>query len=353
MTMSHRGNRSPAKKNRVNNPVFDPAKKTVRRHSSIPSRYIGKTPDSPPKNSTNTSDVLLRPEWCNSKGPNRHTKHNTKHPNMADIGSVLEDIFDDGMFGDLKEIRRKKKVTGHVNPAKHTFTRGANNSKDSDEEENSKPDFPPASDSSAPEKDKKTYTSNRVFESRAEREERERRSRLEANRKALGLDGGGTYSERRDRQKKKDKKPEREENSSNKERKGYGKDGDYSAFVKEEMRKFKERAEAERQTARMDDLLLRDYNMSWEGFVRSETNNCIRERDIPWLPRLRLSGPGGKESWKLVGVSEHADFELKKAALRVHTMRWHPDKFSQKWGSRIRAEEKEEVMERVRECCQR
>ena len=119
------------------------------------------------------------------------------------------------------------------------------------------------------------------------------------------------------------------------------------------MKKFRARAEAELKMVRMDEMLLRNYSMSWEGFLRNGGDGNITEGDIPWLPRLSLKGPGGKESWRLVGVSEHADFESKKAALRVHTMRWHPDKFSQRWGRRIKEEDRGGVMEKVRECCQR
>ena len=343
---------SPTHKNRINhNLANNPMKKTARRHSSIPSRYVGRTLDSP-KAEKNNSSIPLRPEWCNSKGPNRHSKHhNSKHPSMADIGYVLGDLFEADMFGDFQEIRKKKKVTGHVNqplPAKKPRSTG---SVESDDEGSSHPDVPPASGSSATENEgREKAARSRVFESRAERMERERRSRLEANRKALGLDGGGGDKGKIWQKGKEKKKKKEKGDTANKKKEN---NHDYSAFVEEEMRKFKERAEAERHTARMDDLLLRDYNMSWEGFVRSKGNNCITEKDIPWLPRLGLGGPGGNESWKLVGVSEHADFESKKAALRVHTMRWHPDKFSQKWGNSIREEEKGEIMERVRECCQR
>ena len=100
---------------------------------------------------------------------------------------------------------------------------------------------------------------------------------------------------------------------------------------------------------------MKKYEDSWIDFASSlnAANSQIKFEDIPWLPTLLLKGPGNRESWKLVAVCEHSAFGDKKAALKTHTMRWHPDKFLQKYGNRVIPQDKEKVMEKVIRCSQR
>ncbi|CAM9500973.1 unnamed protein product, partial [Hapterophycus canaliculatus] len=89
--------------------------------------------------------------------------------------------------------------------------------------------------------------------------------------------------------------------------------------------------------------------------------------DIPWLPRLStlvtggMDGKGGvilgrgggsprsrgepgsghlSERFETLGVNEGDSSDVKKAAIRAASLRWHPDKFMSKYGPTIAPEDR-------------
>ncbi|CAM9582207.1 unnamed protein product, partial [Scytosiphon promiscuus] len=104
--------------------------------------------------------------------------------------------------------------------------------------------------------------------------------------------------------------------------------------------------------------------------------------DIPWLPRLSVllveKGVGGRdggtlgagnsgtnqsrggpcgghclERFETLGVNEGDSSDVKKAALRAASLRWHPDKFMSKYGPSIASEDRSRIAKDVQATMQR
>ncbi|CAM9681059.1 unnamed protein product, partial [Laminaria digitata] len=92
-----------------------------------------------------------------------------------------------------------------------------------------------------------------------------------------------------------------------------------------------------------DAARVRQYTERWFKFS-SDPPDEIRHQDVPWLPKLSTCARGlrgGKvlqqqhERFETLGVSEGDTSDVKKAALRAASLRWHPDKFMSKHGPKI------------------
>ena len=66
-----------------------------------------------------------------------------------------------------------------------------------------------------------------------------------------------------------------------------------------------------------------------------------------------LPGRQGGELFDIIGVEETASRERKKKALRQASLRWHPDKFLQAYGKRVKPCDRDRVMDSVKVMCQR
>lgn len=120
--------------------------------------------------------------------------------------------------------------------------------------------------------------------------------------------------------------------------------------LEEERRKMRERYERNQQKDKELRFLKRkmkyetDYKTLYERKVKTTLGYC----DIPW--------PGGDKSEEDIVIlmqgleSGASDF---KKYLRQQQIRWHPDKFLQRFGSHIAAAEKDMIMKRVTELSQK
>ena len=86
---------------------------------------------------------------------------------------------------------------------------------------------------------------------------------------------------------------------------------------------------------------------AWQRFVqmvdRQSEQNLISMSDVPW-PALEAGA---------LGLDRHLTSAAeRKQAFRAASLRWHPDKFMQSFGSRLRQEEHDAILQRVTEVSQ-
>ena len=115
----------------------------------------------------------------------------------------------------------------------------------------------------------------------------------------------------------------------------------------------KRNAEAEEEAAqrRRDAQAAREAELEeakacekgWDAFAQLGDDAVIRMRDVPW-PVLDAAS---------LGLDPRLyDKAQRKAAFRQASLRWHPDKFLQSFGSRLVEEEREAILQRVTEVAQ-
>ena len=85
------------------------------------------------------------------------------------------------------------------------------------------------------------------------------------------------------------------------------------------------------------------YEAKWQVFATSQ--GPIRYSGMPWLVEEKEDARG----IILYGTSGEAE---KRKRLRLELMRWHPDKFEARFGGRVVAEDRERVLQRVKETSQ-
>ena len=82
---------------------------------------------------------------------------------------------------------------------------------------------------------------------------------------------------------------------------------------------------------------------AWERFIGSGSESPISVTDVPW-PTLQAGALGLDPAT--------ASAAERKQAFRAKSLRWHPDKFVQVFGSRLDPEEREAILRRVTEVSQ-
>ena len=83
----------------------------------------------------------------------------------------------------------------------------------------------------------------------------------------------------------------------------------------------------------------------------TESGDLLGWDDIPWPLSKDSSGDLTKiEEFLFCNLDKETD-EYKKY-LREQQVQWHPDKFLQKCGTRLKEKDKDKVMERVKEIAQ-
>eukprot|EP00898_Chlorokybus_atmophyticus_P008887 jgi/Chlat1/89/Chrsp1S03201 len=100
----------------------------------------------------------------------------------------------------------------------------------------------------------------------------------------------------------------------------------------------KDEARRARLAAKASTAAATAYAASWETFA-SSCNYGVRVAEVPFPP----AAPDELERVVLRGVKE----DEKRAAVRREILRWHPDKFMQKFGSRLDRRDHEAVLARV------
>ena len=101
----------------------------------------------------------------------------------------------------------------------------------------------------------------------------------------------------------------------------------------------REREEASREAAAQQHDA-KESEAAWDGFNRLPDDAVIKMADVPW-PTLDAAA---------LGLDGSAS--ARKAAFRAASLRWHPDKFLQSFGSRLAADEREAILQRVTEVSQ-
>ena len=91
------------------------------------------------------------------------------------------------------------------------------------------------------------------------------------------------------------------------------------------------------------------HEAAWSSFVslsQLHPHPHLLFSDVPFLPP-GFSFPA------IFGLSSSSPRESKRARIRLAMLRWHPDKFEQAFGGRVREDEREAVREGVKRMSQR
>ena len=93
----------------------------------------------------------------------------------------------------------------------------------------------------------------------------------------------------------------------------------------------------------------------WRRLEASTSDSTLTYDDIPWPPSKRSGGGGGggeTSAWKVGDLASAAVTLIPTGASKKdskrHVTRWHPDKFSQRFGERLAEGDRARVMERVK-----
>jgi len=106
-------------------------------------------------------------------------------------------------------------------------------------------------------------------------------------------------------------------------------------------------ARAHNEAEEVLDELLRTHELAWERLERT-TPSCMVPSDIPW-PDL---GPSKPNALLTHCMQRAARSGTTKSALRKLQVRWHPDKWSQRYASRLHPTHADAVLSRVKEIAQ-
>lgn len=93
--------------------------------------------------------------------------------------------------------------------------------------------------------------------------------------------------------------------------------------------------------------LLTDYEERCQAIFTSNTTTNLKFSDIPWPSKGNT-----KKMIDLVVKWSELKTEEKKKFLREQQVRWHPDKFLQKCGKRLHVDDREQIIEQVKELSQ-
>lgn len=90
------------------------------------------------------------------------------------------------------------------------------------------------------------------------------------------------------------------------------------------------------------------YESMFQKLSDETFTESLRFQDVPW--------PAAESTEKSIEILFHdvskSNETLYKKYLREQQVRWHPDKFFQKFGNKIRESDKDEIMSRVNELSQ-
>jgi hypothetical protein len=93
------------------------------------------------------------------------------------------------------------------------------------------------------------------------------------------------------------------------------------------------------------------HALAWERFITkyaggSGGEEVIRFNDVPW-PAPAAGGDLAEDAMMLPAALR-TDADARRRAVREALRRWHPDKFGQRFGGRLAAEDREKILERVK-----
>jgi hypothetical protein len=92
------------------------------------------------------------------------------------------------------------------------------------------------------------------------------------------------------------------------------------------------------------------HAQAWERFIMAQVtagdDAAIRFDDVPW-PAVPPGGDLAEEAMMLPAALR-GDADARRRAVREALRRWHPDKFGQRFGSRLAAADRDRILERVK-----
>ena len=142
-----------------------------------------------------------------------------------------------------------------------------------------------------------------------------------------------------------DEPPSKQKRISDEEQKRFQKK------LEEAHREYVEHCAQRKKTRQLKQKLL--YKQKCERLFQNttESGDLLGWDDIPWPLSKDSSGDLTKiEEFLFCNLDKETD-EYKKY-LREQQVQWHPDKFLQKCGTRLKEQDKDKVMERVKEIAQ-
>ena len=86
------------------------------------------------------------------------------------------------------------------------------------------------------------------------------------------------------------------------------------------------------------------YEARWHSFAIAHQSEPIRMAHVPWLVDDLNEDPAQLASFVLYGAITP---EEKRKRSRGELMRWHPDKFVSKFGSRLYAQDRTSILDKV------
>ena len=103
------------------------------------------------------------------------------------------------------------------------------------------------------------------------------------------------------------------------------------------------RGEAPRESEATSRAAAAADEAAWQRFSKAGGDSTIGEQDVPW-PTLQAATLGLDPA--------RANADERKKAFRLQSLRWHPDKFVQAYGSRLDPDHREAILKRVTEVSQ-
>lgn len=91
------------------------------------------------------------------------------------------------------------------------------------------------------------------------------------------------------------------------------------------------------------------YEARWHTFATADKTRVIRMTDVPWLVEDAKEDQQQLTSFVLYGA---VTAEERRKRSRAELMRWHPDKFIAKFGSRLDVKDKKSILDKVNEISQ-
>lgn len=122
-----------------------------------------------------------------------------------------------------------------------------------------------------------------------------------------------------------------------------------SSWTEEDQQKFLKDEETRKQLQKTAVTADRRFIFLSKLSMLIKTENPIEISDLPFQPTDTVESIG---QLILVHVKESEDSDGKRKALRELQRLWHPDKFSQKFGARLKDEIRESVLRKVTEISQ-
>lgn len=86
------------------------------------------------------------------------------------------------------------------------------------------------------------------------------------------------------------------------------------------------------------------YEVQWHAFASADKSRDIQYSDVPWLVEDLTEDKAQLTAFVLYGA---ISVEERRKRSRAELMRWHPDKFTAKFGARLIAKDRQQILHKV------